>query len=58
MDEETWEGKIVAEAWKAVSSVPTGPYQVYYGVEAENPSKLWGFFDFDSIEHHHRFAKS
>ncbi|KAI3401966.1 hypothetical protein diail_3940, partial [Diaporthe ilicicola] len=43
--------------WKGVTSYPTGPYRVFWGTEVENPSNLWGFFDFASVEEHEKFAK-
>ena len=58
MDETTPEGQILEGAWKAVIAAPEGPHQVYWGLEIENPSKLWAFFDWDSVEDHERFAKA
>ena len=58
MDESTPEGKVLPAAWNAVSSAPGGPHQVYYGLEIEDPSKVWAFFDWDSLEDHAKFAKS
>lgn len=57
MDDTTEAGQIVAAAYKAFASEKTGPYCVYYGMEVENPANFWGFFDFDSIEHHQKFVK-
>ncbi|KFY57237.1 hypothetical protein V496_06511 [Pseudogymnoascus sp. VKM F-4515 (FW-2607)] len=58
IDETTKEGQVLTGAWKAVISAPGGPHQVYWGLEVEDPSKLWAFFDWDSIEDHEKFAKS
>jgi hypothetical protein len=58
MDETTPEGQILAGAYKRVAAAPGGPKHVYFGPEMENPSKLWAFFDWDSVEEHKKFAKS
>jgi hypothetical protein len=58
MDESTQEGQVLIGAWKAVTSAPGGPHQVYWGLEVEDPSKLWAFFDWDSVEDHENFSKS
>jgi hypothetical protein len=58
MDETTKEGRILVGAWKAVTAAPGGPHRVYWGLEVEDPSKVWAFFDFDSVEDHEKFAKS
>jgi hypothetical protein len=58
MDETTPEGQVLVGAWKTVAAAPGGPRQVYFGLEIENPLKLWAFFDWDSLEDHEKFAKS
>ncbi len=58
MDETTPEGQILLKAWKPVPDLPGGPRRAYWGLEIENPLKIWAFFDWDSIEHHEKFAKS
>ncbi|KAJ8060115.1 hypothetical protein OCU04_010469 [Sclerotinia nivalis] len=58
MDQSTPEGKILWGAWRAVVAAPGGPSKVYFGLEIEDPSKIWGFFDWKSIEEHQSFAKS
>ncbi len=58
MDETTPEGKILWGAWRAVAVASGGPSKVYFGLEIEDPSKIWGFFDWASIEEHQAFAKS
>ncbi|KAF4466088.1 hypothetical protein FALBO_7046 [Fusarium albosuccineum] len=57
MDPSTEEGQILAGAWKTVTSKPGGPQRVYWGLEAADPSKVWAFFDFDSVEQHRKFAE-
>ncbi|KAJ4246559.1 hypothetical protein NW762_013500 [Fusarium torreyae] len=56
MDDSTPEGQILTGAWKTVTSKPGGPQRVYWGLETVDPSKIWAFFDFDSVEQHQRFA--
>jgi hypothetical protein len=58
MDETTPEGQILPGAWNTVTTAPGGPHRVYWGLEIEDPSKLWAFFDWDSVEDHEKFAKS
>lgn len=57
MDHTTPEGKILTDAWKTVISKPGGPQRVYWGLESVDPSKIWCFFDFESVEQHRRFAE-
>ncbi|KAK2480796.1 hypothetical protein H9L39_06435 [Fusarium oxysporum f. sp. albedinis] len=57
MDHTTPEGKILTDAWNTVISKPGGPQRVYWGLESVEPSMVWCFFDFDSIEQHRRFAE-
>ncbi|KAF5557241.1 multidrug resistance [Fusarium napiforme] len=57
MDHTTSEGKILTDAWKTVISKPGGPQRVYWGLESVDPSKVWGFFDFDSVQQHRQFAE-
>jgi len=57
MDEDAPEGKVLTGVYNAVVSLPGGPHRVYLGLEAEDRSKLWAFFDWDSIEHHQKFAE-
>ncbi|KAF5632401.1 multidrug resistance [Fusarium tjaetaba] len=57
MDHTTPEGKILTDAWKTVISKPGGPQRVYWGLESVDISKVWGFFDFGSVEQHRQFAE-
>jgi len=58
MDESTPEGQILIKAWNTVITAPGGPHRVYWGLEIDDPSKIWAFFDWDSVEAHENFAKS
>ena len=58
MNENTEAGSILMKAWNAVITAPGGPHRVYWGLETEDPSKLWAFFDWNSVEDHEKFAKS
>lgn len=58
MDETTSEGQVLLGIWKAITSAPDGPHQIYWGLETENPLFLWAFFDWDSVEDHEKFAKA
>ena len=58
MNETTWEGQILMGVWNTVIEAPGGPHRVYWGLEMEDPYKVWAFFDWDSIDHHEKFAKS
>lgn len=41
-DEHSPGAQILARAWTAATSEPTGPYRLYWGLEVENPCNLWG----------------
>ncbi len=58
MDESTGEGKVLIAAWNTVAAAPGGPHRVYWGLQVEDPSKLWAFFDWDSVEDHEKFIQS
>jgi len=58
MNDSTHEGQILSGAWNAVTTAPGGPHRVHWGLEIEDPSKIWAFFDWDSLEEHEKFAKS
>ncbi|KAJ5690099.1 hypothetical protein N7462_004491 [Penicillium macrosclerotiorum] len=57
MDESTREGQILRKVWDTVTTDPGGPHRVYWGLENDESSKLWTFFDWDSIEDHEHYAK-
>tara|TARA_R110002003_G_scaffold48_9_gene4009 strand:- start:13288 stop:13515 length:228 start_codon:yes stop_codon:yes gene_type:complete len=57
-DPTTTEGQILHQAWESVSTTPNGPRWVYGGVEVDNPERLWGFFEFESVKQHEDFAKT
>jgi hypothetical protein len=56
MDPSTPEGNILHQAWSTVLIKPAGPSRVYYGLEEDNPLRIWGFFDWDTVEQHEKFA--
>ncbi|KAF4971399.1 hypothetical protein FZEAL_9850 [Fusarium zealandicum] len=58
MDQTTAESEILIGVWKTVTTKPGGPHRVYWGLETEDPSKLWAFFDWDSVEQHEQFAQA
>ncbi|KAH7188098.1 uncharacterized protein B0J16DRAFT_381982 [Fusarium flagelliforme] len=56
MNATTPEGKILYQAWKTCLQKPGGPSRLYYGLEEDNPLKIWAFFDWDTIQQHEKFA--
>jgi hypothetical protein len=58
MDPSTSDGAMLNDAWKLVTTAPGGPQKVSWGVEVDDPSKIWCFFDWKSLEQHQEFAKS
>ncbi|KAF2623314.1 hypothetical protein BU25DRAFT_425074 [Macroventuria anomochaeta] len=58
MDPSTADGKILSDAWKAVIQAPGGPQRVFWGLEEEDRGRIWGWFDWESVEEHEAFAKS
>ena len=58
MDQDTPEAQILTGVWKTVTTKPGGPHRVYWGLEREDPSRVWGFFDWDSVEQHQKFAQT
>ncbi|OLN89050.1 hypothetical protein CCHL11_06020 [Colletotrichum chlorophyti] len=58
MDESTPEGKIFLGTYKNIINSPGGPRRIYLSQELNNPLLFWGFFDWDSLEHHENFAKT
>lgn len=57
-NETTKEGQVLPKAWDAVLAAPGGPNWISWGQETEDPSRVWAFFDWSSIEDHERFARS
>lgn len=57
MDPITKEGKILDEMYDTIIEADGGPSIMYYGVEEEDPLKLWTFLDWESLEEHQTFAK-
>lgn len=58
MDASTPDGILLLDAWKAVTTAPGGPARVYWGTEVEDPSRIWAWFDWSSLEEHQEFAES
>jgi hypothetical protein len=58
MNPSTPEGQMLHDAWTAVTTAPGGPARTHWGVELEDTSKIWAFFDWDSLSQHAAFAKS
>ncbi|KAH7141517.1 hypothetical protein B0J13DRAFT_596402 [Dactylonectria estremocensis] len=56
-DESTDAGKVLANALDTVLRQP-GAKRVYTGLEIENPSNLWLFLDWESVDHHLDYRKS
>ncbi|OHF01938.1 hypothetical protein CORC01_02816 [Colletotrichum orchidophilum] len=57
MDESTPEGQIFLGVYRKIIAAPGAPHRLYLGLELEDPSLVWGFFDWDSVEDHKKFAK-
>ncbi|CAI6311744.1 unnamed protein product [Periconia digitata] len=58
MDDSTEAGQILRGIYKSVITAPGGPSRIFWGTEVENPLKLWGFIDWDTVEDHEKFARS
>lgn len=58
MDPSKPEGRILPDAWRTVTTKPGGPSRVCWGLEHEDPSRVWAFFDWESVEQHHNFIKT
>jgi hypothetical protein len=58
MDPTTSSGAILHKAWSSVTPAPGGPHWAFGGLEVDDNSQLWGFFEFDSVEHHEEFAQT
>jgi len=57
MDSDKPAGAVLYRAYTNVTSHQKGPLRAYYGVGHDDPSILWAFFDFDSVQHHTDFAR-
>ncbi|TQN65324.1 hypothetical protein CSHISOI_10116 [Colletotrichum shisoi] len=57
LDEDTPEGQIYVGVYKMIISSPGAPHRIYLSIDLDEPSKVYGLFDWDSVEHHERFAK-
>ena len=57
MNDDTEEGQILTGVYKFVTRTPGGPRDFYWGLEVEEPLKLWAFCEWDTIEDHEKFAK-
>ena len=57
MDPSTKEGKIVADAWNSVITLPGGPQRVFWGLNVDDPRSFWSLFEWNSMEEHEKFAK-
>jgi hypothetical protein len=57
MDDSTPEGQILTGTWNTILSKPGGPQRVYWGLESKDSSRLWAFFDFESVRQHEQFAQ-
>ncbi|KAJ4253880.1 hypothetical protein NW762_010278 [Fusarium torreyae] len=53
----TPEGQILASIWESVTTMVGGPQRVFWGLEVLNPSRIWMFVDWDSIEQSKSFTK-
>lgn len=59
MDPSTPDGKLLHDAWHGIIAAPGGPSRIVWGTEARDAqTRLWGFFDWESVEQHAAFAKS
>lgn len=57
-DPTTEEGQVLPSVWKKVLTLPGGPRRVFWGLEEEEPSRVWAFFDWESVQQHEDFAKT
>jgi hypothetical protein len=58
MDASTLEGQLLISIYKNIVSLPGGPSRMYLGLESEDQSMLWAFFDWETLEEHEKFAKA
>ncbi|KAG7150373.1 hypothetical protein HYQ46_000687 [Verticillium longisporum] len=57
-DPSTPEGAVLPSVWKTVVTKPGGPQRIFWGLEEEDSSKVWAFFDWNSVQEHVDFAKT
>lgn len=57
MDLTTREGQILQKTWETIINAVGGPNWIYWGLETEDESRIWTFFEWNSIEEHETFAK-
>ncbi|KAK2043160.1 hypothetical protein LZ31DRAFT_576620 [Colletotrichum somersetense] len=43
---------------RTLNALPGGPLRIYLGVDLDEPSKGYGFFDWNSLDHHEKSAKT
>jgi len=58
MDDSLPEGHLLTSIYKNIISLPGGPSRIYWGLEVEDPLKLWAFFDWETLGEHEEFAKA
>lgn len=56
-DESTDAAKAISKVLDSTLKQP-GARRVYTGVEIENPSTLWVFIDWETLEHHNTYRKA
>jgi heme-degrading monooxygenase HmoA len=49
--------RIVNETWEAVINKPGGPLRLSWSLEDKDKSRVWSFFDWNSVEQHKAFAQ-
>ncbi|KAF6819241.1 hypothetical protein CPLU01_13090 [Colletotrichum plurivorum] len=57
MNDNTPEGKVLPTAYNTVTVTPGGPYNAFWGLQLEDPTRVWTFFEFDSVEAHMEFGR-
>lgn len=57
MNDDTPEGKVLPTAYNTVTATPGGPYNAFWGLQLEDSTKVWTFFEFDSVEAHMEFGR-
>ena len=57
MNPSTEEGKINADTWSSVMTLPGGPQRMFWGLRTDNSQEFWAFFEWNSMEEHQKFAQ-